>query len=139
MASKMENELTAEKMARPVGKALQLILKHQVASAPNVGNEIERIATALNRKPKTIQSLIYENKGGFSLRVAAVIKAFDLSEEQIEAFFENLTNHLKKINPIKQSDKNWIELDPILSEAEKCNWTEAIKVLKQLELKLEKE
>ena len=134
-----EDGLKAQKVAEPVAEALLLLLKLRIKVADNVGDEIKRIAHAINKKPSTIQSLIYENKGGFSLRVAAFIKAFRLKDSQVKNFFEDLEIYLNKISPVRQSDKGWVKLDSLLSEREKCHWIEAIKTLKQLDLRLEKE
>ena len=136
---KKEDDLKAKKVADPVAEALLLLLKQRIKAADNVGDEIKRIAFAINKKPSTIQSLIYENKGGFSLRVATFIKAFRLKDSQVKNFFEDLEIYLNKISPVRQSDKGWVKLDSLLSEREKCHWVEVIKVLKRLDIKLEKE
>ena len=136
----MTNDVdTAETIAEPVAKALQILLRQRVTSAPNVGKEIERIAEKLKKAPKTIQSLIYENRGGFALRVAAVIVAYNLEQSQVSSFFEDLSTHLKKISPVKKSDKKWFGLDEIMPEKEKVDWATAIEVLKKLDYRLEQE
>ena len=57
------NSEVAQSIAEPVRKAIQLLLKQRVSASDNVGAEFERIAAILKKKPKTIQSLIYEGKG----------------------------------------------------------------------------
>ena len=134
-----EDESKTKKMVNPVVQALQSLLKQRITSADNVGKEIQRVANVIKRKPETIQSLIYGNKGSLGLRVAVLMTAFHLKNDEVQDFFRNLEVYLNKITPMKQSDKNWAELDSILSEKEKCYWTEAIKVLKRLEQKLKKD
>lgn len=140
-----EEETTAELIAEPVAKALLLLFKQRVRHLAKsedrgrINKELDRIAEIIKKRPKTLQSLMYENRGGFALRVAAVIVAYDIKPGQIEQFFEDLKLYLPKISPAKKSDLNWSELDHLVSENEKVNWTEAIKVLKRLELRLDKD
>ena len=134
---KKENDLKARKIAQPV--ALLMLLKKRIKATNNVGDEIKRIAHAIDKKSSTIQSLIYENKGSFDLRIASLIKAFRLKDTEVKSFFEDIEIYLTKTSPIKQSDKGWAKLDSLISEKEKCHWIEVIRILKQLEFKLEKE
>lgn len=73
------------------------------------------------------------------MRVAAVITAYDISPSQIEQFFQDLKLFLPKVSPAKDSDREWADLDQVMNENEKSNWTKVMKVLKDLELRLEKE
>ena len=103
----------------------------------NVGAEFKRIAEVLRKKPKTIQSLIYEGKGGFDLMIAALIVSYDLDKNHIDEFFKDLKIYLKKISPSSLADKNWQALDSILSDREKLHWTEVMKAVSKIELTLQ--
>ena len=128
-----EDESKAKHIIEPISKALLEILKEQITNAKSVGGEIKRIAHAIDRKPETIKALIYANKGSLTLKMATLIKAFHLEDEQIQSFFEDLENYLKKITPLKESDKGWMELGSILSENEKSCWIESIKKWKEVD------
>ena len=127
----------AQRIAEPVRRAIQSLLKQRVSASENVGAEFKRIAEVLRKKPKTIQSLIYEGKGGFDLMIAALIVSYDLDKNYIDEFFKDLKIYLKKISPSSLADKNWQALDSILSDREKLHWTEVMKAVSKIELTLQ--
>ena len=127
----------ARSIAEPVRKAIQSLLRQRVSASENVGAEFKRIAKALRKQPKTIQSLIYEGKGGFDLMIAALIVSYDLDKNYIDEFFEDLKIYLRKISPPSLADKNWQTLDSLLSDREKLHWTEVMKAVSKIELTLQ--
>lgn len=131
------NPEVAQQIAEPVRKAIQLLLKQRVSASDNVGAEFERIAAALKKKPKTVQSLIYEGKGGFDLMIAALIVSYNIDIDHIDEFFKDLKVHLRKISPSSPADKNWQDLDGVLSDREKLHWTEVMKAVNKIELTLQ--
>ena len=132
----MAKSRKARDLSEAVREGVQSLLKQKITSASNVADEVERVAIAIGKKPATLRSLLYEGKGGFDLMVAALIVAYDLNENTLDRFLEDLKGYLRKISPVSQSDKNWSELDALLSETEKVHWTEVMKAVNKIELTL---
>ncbi|RYZ60499.1 MAG: hypothetical protein EOP07_00465 [Proteobacteria bacterium] len=109
----------AKQIAEPAREALRNLLKGILKT------QSSRIfvAESLGKSVRTINSLIYEGKGGFDLMLAALIVIHKLREEDITAFFKSINNYPKTQNILSESDRRWAALDDLMSESEKIKWT----------------
>ena len=69
--------------------------------------------------------------------VAALIVSYDIDRDHIDSFFEDLKIYLRKVSPSSPVDKNWQDLDNVLSDREKLHWTEVMKAVSKIELTLQ--
>ncbi|MFW7379516.1 MAG: hypothetical protein ACOH5I_11955 [Oligoflexus sp.] len=108
----------ARQIAEPARRAAQALLRECLKTQA----ERKRVAETLGKSLRTINSLIYEGKGGFDLMIAGLIVAYRLDENSLELFVESFNQFLRSEYTVSNLDKRWQALDKLMSEKEKERW-----------------
>ncbi len=124
----------AEKLADPIREMMRLLLKQKLSSK----DDRLRISNAIGKSLRTLESFMYEGKGGFDTAIAALIVAYDMNENNLKELMENVKAALKRDNPKIEADRLWYGLEAQgYTDKEKANWARVMGAVKKLELRLE--
>ena len=120
MAGKKEKEGANSLRAKPVRALLQTLVRAQVKTRA----EKEKLAEFLGQAVSSVDAMIYYGEGGLDSWISALIYCYDLQPDAFSNFVHSYRDQLKKMKPIKESDRLWSEID--LSEDEKVYWANLI-------------
>ena len=84
----------------------------------------------------SINSLLYEGKGGFDLMIAAVISLYDLNSSALQALLDEFQAFIIKEKGNREIDRRWFNLP--ISEEDRFHWLSVIEVLSKLDYSLQK-
>ncbi|MDQ3232372.1 MAG: hypothetical protein M3Q07_11170 [Pseudobdellovibrionaceae bacterium] len=119
----------AKEIAEPVRSLLVELLKEQLKTTETKN----RVAKVLGKSPSTLNSLLYQGKGGFDLIVSALIVAMQIDEDFLLSLRDRFRQEVQGGLPISDVDARWKALDKWIDEDEKGRWLSAIEAYVGLE------
>jgi hypothetical protein len=96
-------------------KFCRLLIKERV----NTLEDREKLASELGITAGGVEALIYHGRGSFETFVAAVFYLYSVDLKVLKKFLVNFKNHIRRIKPIRESDKAWFDLDRYWTEDQK--------------------
>jgi 23S rRNA maturation mini-RNase III len=121
----------AKDIAEPVRELMRSLLKEQLKTI----DSRKRVAEALGKSPSTLNSLLYQGKGGFDLMVSALIVALELDDASLMGFLDQIKQTVRESVPASAADKRWFALSEFIDEAEKERWVSVIETYIRLSSK----
>jgi hypothetical protein len=103
------------KMAMQFKEFCRVLIKDKV----NTRAEKERLAEELEITPGGVEGLIYHGRGSFENYIAALAFLYGFNLKDLKGFLLNFRDRLRRLKPIKNSDKIWFDLDRYYSEDHK--------------------
>ena len=109
----------AEKRAKQIKATLSDLIREVAKDKESK----EKLAAYIGKSFHAVESMAYQQKGGFDSWVNAILFLFDLDAEEANKNVKNLRNLLKKSQPISESDKIWFdEINTTYTEEDKIYW-----------------